>query len=113
MKWWHCLRTLKKIEEADIIYLWDNQGDQVLAYQRKDLIFIYNFNPTQSFSDYGILVSKGAYKAVLNTDAESFGGFGQTDDSVVHFTQKSDEDVKEWLYLYLPARSAVVLRKQK
>ncbi len=107
------LKDSKKIEESDIICLWDNQGDQVLAYQRKDLIFVFNFNYEKSFSDYGILVPKGSYKAVLNTDAECFGGFGSADDSIVHFTQKSEEDVKEWLYLYLPARSAVVLRKQK
>jgi 1,4-alpha-glucan branching enzyme len=104
---------VKGFEASDIIHLWDKQDDQVLAYQRKDLIFVYNFNPTNSYTDYGILLQKGAYKAVLNTDSKDFGGFGLTDDSIVHITQKSDVKDKEWLYLYLPARSAVVLRKQK
>lgn len=107
------IKDVKGFEASDIIHLWDKQDDQVLAYQRKDLIFVYNFNPTNSYTDYGILLQKGAYKAVLNTDSKDFGGFGLTDDSIVHITQKSDVKDKEWLYLYLPARSAVVLRKQK
>ena len=109
------IRDVKNFQATPIVQLWDKQDDQVLAYQRKDLIFVFNFNPSQSFTDYGIIVPKGAYKAVLNTDSKEFGGFGQTDDSVVHFTQKdkSLDSGKEWLSLYLPARSAVVLRKQK
>ena len=109
------IRDVKNFQATPIVQLWDKQDDQVLAYQRKDLIFVFNFNPSQSFTDYGIIVPKGEYKAVLNTDSKEFGGFGQTDDSVVHFTQKdkSLDSGKEWLSLYLPARSAVVLRKQK
>ena len=109
------IRDVKNFQATPIVQLWDKQDDQVLAYQRKDLIFVFNFNPSQSFTDYGIIVPKGAYKAVLNTDSKEFGGFGQTDDSVVHFTQKdkSLDSGKEWLSLYLPARSAVVLRKKK
>ena len=109
------IRDVKNFQATPIVQLWDKQDDQVLAYQRKDLIFVFNFNPSQSFTDYGIIVPKGAYKAVLNTDSKEFGGFGQTDDSVVHFTQKDKnlDSGKEWLSLYLPARSAVVLRKQK
>lgn len=109
------IKDVKNFQDTEIVEVWDNQGDQVLAYQRKDLLFVFNFNPEKSFTDYGILVKKGAYKVVLNTDSKEFGGFGLTDDSVVHFTQKNATKVKskEWLYLYLPARSAVVLRKQK
>ena len=51
---------------------------------------------------------------VLNTDAKEFGGNGLADDSVVHLTNYDPlyiKDRKEWLKLYLPARSAVVLKK--
>ena len=44
------------------------------------------------------------------------GGFGLADDSVRHFTQYDPlykKERKEWLKLYIPARSAVVLRKVK
>ena len=89
---------------------------QILAYMRKDLVFVFNFSPTKSFTDYGFLVPKGEYEVVLNTDATRFGGVGLADDTIRHFTQFDPlykKEKKEWLKLYIPARSAVVLRKVK
>ncbi len=107
------IKDEKNFQDSDIIHVWDNQGDQVLAYQRNDLLFVFNFNPMQSFTDYGMLVKKGKYETVLNTDSIAFGGYGLTDDSIIHTTFKSEEKDKEWLRLYLPSRSAMVLRKVK
>lgn len=95
--------------------IWHNDGDQVLAFQRGHLVFVFNFSPTRSYTDYGFLVKKGSYRVVLNTDARQFGGFGFADDSVEHLTcfdPLYKKDGKEWLKLYIPARSAVVLRLQ-
>ena len=61
-----------------------------------------------------MLVPEGKYKAVLNTDAKEFAGFGLSDDSVEHFTLHDElyaKDGKGWLKMYLPARSAVVLKR--
>ena len=94
--------------------LWDNEGDQVVAYRRDNLVFVFNWNGQKSFSDYGILTTEGKYRVVLNTDAKEFAGFGLSDDSVEHFTQPDPlykKDHKGWLKLYLPARSAVVLEQ--
>ena len=94
--------------------LWDNEGDQVVAYRRDNLIFVFNWNGQKSFSDYGILAAAGKYRVVLNTDAKEFAGFGLSDDSIEHFTQPDPlykKDHKGWLKLYLPARSAVVLEQ--
>ncbi|HBJ07541.1 MAG TPA: 1,4-alpha-glucan-branching enzyme, partial [Coprobacter fastidiosus] len=95
---------------------WDNGGDQILAFMRKDLLFIFNFHPFKSFTDYGILAPKGSYKTVLNTDSYTFGGYGLIDESIEHFTIPDPlykKEKKEWLRLYLPARSAQVLKLQK
>jgi len=92
--------------------LWDNEGDQVVAYRRDKLVFVFNWNGRKSFTDYGILVPEGKYNVVLNTDAKQFAGFGLANDAVEHFTQPDPlyaGDHKGWLKLYLPARSAVVL----
>ena len=92
--------------------LWDNSGDQVIAYRRGNLVFVFNWNGSQSFTDYGILAPEGKYRVVLNTDANEFAGFGLSDDSIEHFTVHDDlyaQYSKGWLKLYLPARSAVVL----
>ena len=94
---------------------WHNDGDQILAYKRGELLFVFNFSPSRSFTDYGFLVKEGEYDVVLNTDAKAFGGNGLADDSVPHFTNPDPlyaKDGKGWLKLYIPARSAVVLKKK-
>ena len=94
--------------------IWHNDSDQVLAFRRGTLLFVFNFSPSRSFTDYGLLVPTGAYEVVLNTDAKEFGGNGLNDDSVTHFTAYDPlyvTDHKEWLKLYIPARSAMVLKK--
>ena len=108
------MKSIRNIQKSDVVEIWHNDGDQVLAYRRKDLIFVFNFNPTQSFTDYGFLVPKGAYEVILNTDDKKYGGFGFNDDSVTHFTCGDPlykKEKKEWLKLYIPARSALVLRR--
>ena len=94
--------------------LWDNEGDQVMAFQRGNLVFVFNWNGIKSFEGYGIPVKAGKYKVLLNTDAKEFAGFGLSDDTVEHFTIPDEGYLgkdKGWLRLYLPARSAVVLQK--
>lgn len=110
------IRGEKNFQASEIEKLWTNDGDQILAYRRKDLVFVYNFNPAKSFSDYGILALAGEYEVVLNSDNPEFGGFGLSDDSIHHFTAHDPlykKYHKEWLKLYLPARTALVLRKLK
>ena len=113
------LRTLKKetnIQKTPIVEIWHNDGDQVLAYQRGDLLFFFNFSPNRSYDGYGFMVKEGAYDYVLNTDAASFGGNGLNDDAVRHFTNYDSQLAREgkgWLQLYLPARSACVLRRER
>lgn len=110
------IKTVKDFQATPIQEIWHNDGDQILAYQRKDLIFVFNFNPKQSFTDYGFLVAPGAYEVILNTDDVLYGGNGLTDDTIIHFTISDplyEKEKKEWLKLYIPARTAMVLRKKK
>ena len=109
------LKSEPKFNLTPVQEIWHNDGDQILAFERGNLVFVFNFSPTRSYTDYGFLVKAGAYEVVLNTDAKVFGGNGLADDSVEHFTNFDplyEKDGKEWLKLYIPARSAVVLRKK-
>ena len=106
--------SVKDYQKKEVVEYWHNDGDQVLAFGRGDLVFVFNFNPTRSFSDYGFLVPRGSYKTVLDSDSFEFGGYGRVDDNVEHFTLMDPlykKVRKEWLKLYLPARSAMVLKK--
>lgn len=107
------IKSIPQFNQSAIEKLWDNEGDQMVAFRRSDLVFIFNFNGNKSFSDYGILADKGIYEIVLNTDNKNFGGFGLIDEDIKHRTIKEPlhESGREWLKLYIPARSALVLRK--
>ncbi len=96
--------------------LWEKDDDQVLSFMRGDLVFVFNFSPTKSYGGYGILAPAGVYTPVLSTDDPAFGGFGNIDMKVRHFTQPDPLYAPagvERLPLYLPARTALVLRKNR
>jgi len=102
-------------QNKPVIKIWEKDDDQVLAFMRGDLLFVFNFNPTQSFEGYGLLAPGGVYSTVLSSDDPAFGGFGNIA-MVEHFTKPdplyADAGV-ERLPLYLPARTAMVLRKHR
>lgn len=108
------IKSERNFQNTKLQEIWHNDDDQILAYMRGDLLFVFNFNPNRSFTDYGFLVPTGSYDVVLNTDNTKFGGFGFTDVTITHLTNYDQlyvDQHKEWLKLYIPARSAVVLRK--
>ena len=110
------IKGVSGFQKTKVQEIWHNDGDQILAYSRGELIFVFNFSPTRSYTGYGFMVPEGAYEVLLNTDAKEFGGNGFADDTITHFTNFDPllkPDGKGWLQLYLPARSAVVLRKKK
>ena len=39
------LKGVKSFQTTPVQEIWHNDEDQVLAFQRKDLIFVFNFNP--------------------------------------------------------------------
>lgn len=110
----HLFAGIRGFEKLPVEEVWHQDGDQVLAFRRREYVFVFNFNSVRSFTDYGLLVSPGTYNTVLNTDDVRYGGNGLVDDSVAHFTIPDplfEREKKEWLKLYLPARTAVVLKQ--
>lgn len=113
------IRTISGVwnfQAKPVVKLWEKDDDQVLAYRRGNLVFVFNFNPVKSFTDYGVLTEPGDYEVVLSTDNPDFGGYGNIDENVNHFTQPDPLYTPlglGWLKLYLPARSAQVLRLRR
>ena len=108
------IKTQKSFQKTPVVEVWHNDGDQILAFSRGDLLFVFNFSPDRSYTDYGFIVPQGSYDVVLNTDNKLYGGNNFADDTVRHFTNYDpiyEKDGKGWLKLYIPARSAVVLHK--
>lgn len=108
------------IKENDLLNIpeiyktWENKADQVLAYTRGRLLFVFNFNPFQSFTDYGFAYEPAKFKVVLNTDSGRFGGQQRVDERIRYYTIPiAGTDSQHYLRLYLPARTALVFEKEE
>lgn len=110
----HLVDDIYDFQALPVVKLWDKDDDQVLAFMRGNYVFVFNWAPFESYSDYGFLAPEGEYEVVLSSDNPEYGGFGNIDEGVHHFTQHDElyaKDSKGWLKLYLPARTCQVLKK--
>ena len=48
----HLVSSVRNFQATPVEKLWDKDDDQVLAFKRGDLVFVFNFNPSQSFTGY-------------------------------------------------------------
>lgn len=111
----HLVDDIYDFQALPVVKLWDRDDDQVLAFMRGNYVFVFNWAPFKSYSDYGFLAPEGEYEVVLSSDNAEYGGFGNIDEGVHHFTQHDElyaPDGKGWLKLYLPARTCQVLKKR-
>jgi 1,4-alpha-glucan branching enzyme len=94
------------------VLLHANTTNKILIFKRSNLIFAFNFNPVESFKDYKFEAPAGKYKMVLDCDALKYGGYGRLREKQTHFSllENSKSNSRYFLSLYLPARSAFVLR---
>ena len=92
------------------VQLYVDEVRKVLIFARGCFIFALNFHPSESVADFKFRAPAGEYRQVLDTDAPAFGGFGRNDENTAHFTVK-DNDC-DTLSLYLPSRSAIVLKRK-
>lgn len=95
-----------------------HEQDKVLVFERNGLLFIFNFNPTQSFTDYKVGVeTAGKYEIILNSDEAKFGGHDRIQDPVPGKKQEFFTNNDPWnnrsnsLMVYIPSRTAIVLKK--
>ncbi|MBO7492423.1 MAG: alpha amylase C-terminal domain-containing protein [Bacteroidales bacterium] len=85
----------------------ENGQDQVLVYERHGLLFVFNFNPTQSFADYEIPCRENEYRLLLSSDDKQYHGFGNVEEGTAYPSRKRGG--QRSLKLYIPSRTALVL----
>ena len=85
--------------------------EQTVAFYRNGLLFAFNFHASNSLTNVLVPVPKKAdYTVELCNDDEKYGGWKQ----VAHQTYPVKEfDGQYYVELYLPARTAVVLKEGK
>lgn len=88
---------------GDVTYQYVHQDDGIVSYMRGKYVFAYNFSPANSYTDYGVPAVDGSYKLVLSSDDSAYGG----QDRIAHIAYAATAGQ---LQLYIPARTALVLR---
>ena len=85
--------------------------EQTIAFSRKGLLFAFNFHPSQSLTNVLVPVKDAAeYELVLSSDDAAYGG----QDLVAHMTYHTKVfEGQHYVELYIPARTAIVLKEKK
>ena len=94
-------------------YLWHNNDDKLLFFERAGLFFFFNFNPEKSFADYPVEIIPGTYMHMLDSDEERFGGQGRIlqGQELATYSTVKDKVKNDYINIYLPARTAMVLQR--
>ena len=100
----------KRLMASPPVSIYNDIEKQIIVMGRGGYLFIFNFSPVNSYVDYSVTVPEGDYSIVLDTDWKEFDGFERNDRKMVHGTVPA-EGGKGLLKLYLPQRSAIVLKK--
>ncbi len=106
----------EKLLSATPELLTADEEKKVLIFRRENCIFALNFNPQGSFQDYGFAAPEGEYEMAFSSDDPRFGGFGRLEGpqrhvSVAERCPNGNQAYDHTLYLYLPCRCAIVLKK--
>lgn len=89
-----------------------HEGDKVISFERAGVVFVFNFHPTESYTDYRIGVEEpGVYKIALDSDDAEFGGFGRIDKEKTecHTVPEEWNGRSNYIQVYLPCRTAIAL----
>ncbi len=106
------LRQNNILNTPEVFCRFENKGDQVIAIERGNFLVVFNFNPTQSFTGYGIPLAESNWEVIFDSDEKRFGG----QERIEHRTYQTcyDKNSKlNYLNLYLPSRTAMVLKRKK
>ncbi len=81
-------------------------AQKVQAWFKAGYLFVANWHPTESYFGFPIPTpGPNCYKIILNTDEKAFGGYNRIDTRQGYFSENDGT-----LKLYLPARTALVLK---
>jgi 1,4-alpha-glucan branching enzyme len=94
--------------------LWSNEGDKIMFFERAGMLFLFNFHPSKSFTDYPVgEVPPGEYVLILDTDEERFGGYKRLESNQHYFSEPVVQDSvqRHYIKVYIPCRCAMVLKR--
>ena len=95
-----------------IFRLWIDNDRKVIAFRNKDIVYIFNFHPTNSYESFAVPIhDTGQFRVVLDTDEERFGGRGRISQTYVYNTERLAGTDYDGIKIYIPSRAAIALEK--
>ncbi len=89
----------------------EDSWDKILIFSRRGLIFAFNFHPVNSYENYSFEIDMPSeYRMVLDSDSKIYGGHGRLYPFQRHFTLHNEDENSHFLSLYLPSRTAIILK---
>jgi len=87
-----------------------DENNKTIAFERNNLIFVFNWHTHNSIPDYRFPVPKpGEYELILNSDDLQFGGHGRIDNSIRY--QTKSEGKTHFLSIYNTNRTTLVFKR--
>ena len=103
------MKIIRQIDNPNVHHLTVLQPDHMVSFIHGDFLFVINFSPDKSLSDYAVPAEAGSYKLALSSDDKNFGGQERIDHNSRFFTSPADNNHN--LKVYLPARTGIILQK--
>ena len=106
-------RKYRVLSKRGAFNLWVDQERKLLAFCKGDLIYLFNFHPTESPTNFFLPthpLGEGEYRAVFSSDDPAFGGNGNISEDYVYVAR----DVPGHgvgFEVYIPSRTAVVFKR--
>uniref|UniRef100_A0A2K5CGA1 1,4-alpha-glucan-branching enzyme n=1 Tax=Aotus nancymaae TaxID=37293 RepID=A0A2K5CGA1_AOTNA len=88
-----------------------HEGNKIIAFERAGLLFIFNFHPSRSYTDYRVGTAFYTFKIVLDSDAAEYGGHQRLDHSTDFFSEAFEHNGRPCsLLVYIPSRVALIFQ---
>ena len=107
------VRKHRVLSKPQPVNLWIDQEKKLLAFSKGDLIYLFNFNTTQSVPDFFLhahSIGAGNYRAIFSSDDAEFGGQERVSKEYIYRTEER-KDKGTGFEVYIPCRTAVVFQK--
>ena len=106
-----CLAKDNKFFSSSPQSLFIDDEKKVIVFKRANMIFAFNFHPTNCYDGYFIKTgANGNYQVCFSTDEESFGGYNRIPKAT--YCSEKNANGELGIKMYLPSRTAVCIKRK-
>jgi len=106
-------KKFRLLDNPDLHLLYEHSDNKLIAFERAGLLFVFNFHPDQSYTDYRFEAPPGNYQLIFDSDAPEYGGHSRLAPNQEHLTFSDFVADRKChlLSLYLPTRTTLILHR--